>query len=596
MKQHPYRDRYLEAVEKNIQSAYKAISGIVPSSVIFTSDPQQKKKATIYLSPPKSRSAKDIRIARGKADLLALKNRFHQKNIHQEFTPKDHRYSQIFDALEEARIETVGSIRYKGASHNMDAAIEMVCQEMPLPQNGDVLDDGQYAQAVRLFARKIFGDKPPPKTSEMLVDSLKKHKEYASIITALKNLKKFLYDQKKFAENCDEFLFFLQQLHKKYQKETRKSLQKIQQKHSVFQRQKCREREVRSQTNLHRNKGTKDKTIQTKNTLSPISGERRRPSQQEYLYKIYTKNFDRVESAQDITTESDLQKLRCKLDALSQPYVKSIARIANKMQRILQTKQLRAWKNNLYEGILDSARLPRIIINPLQPLSFKKEQFTSFKDTVVTLLIDNSGSMRGRPISIAAITCDILSQTLERCGVNVEVLGFTTMHWQGGQSAKMWKKANRPANPGRLNDLRHIIYKSASQAYRHARRNFGLMLQEGLLKENIDGEALLWAFRRLMGRRENRRILIIISDGAPIDDATISNNNTLYLETHLRQTIKYIQSKSRVELLAIGIDHNVNLYYDKSITIASADQLANVMAEELINLLDQKENRRPILS
>jgi cobaltochelatase CobT len=305
-------------------------------------------------------------------------------------------------------------------------------------------------------------------------------------------------------------------------------------------------------------------------------------------YRAYTAEFDEVVDAQELCDPDELARLRLMLDQQLASLQGMIARLANRLQRRLLAKQTRAWEFNLDEGLLDAARLARIVANPSHSLSFKQEKETTFRDTVVTLLIDNSGSMRGRPISVAAIGADILARTLERCGVKVEILGFTTRMWKGGQSRERWIADSKPANPGRLNDLRHIVYKSADTPWRRARKNLGLMLREGILKENIDGEALIWAHNRLLARAEERRILMVISDGAPVDDSTLSVNPGNYLERHLRQVIEFIESRTPVELIAIGIGHDVTRYYRKAVTIVDAEQLGGVMLEKLAELFDEE--------
>jgi cobaltochelatase CobT len=309
-------------------------------------------------------------------------------------------------------------------------------------------------------------------------------------------------------------------------------------------------------------------------------------------YKPYTTAFDEVVDAADLCDTDELARLRLMLDQQLQNLQGVISKLANRLQRRLLAKQTRSWEFDLEEGMLDAARLARVVINPTMPLSFKRENETNFRDTVVTLLIDNSGSMRGRPISIAAMSADILSRTLERCGVKVEILGFTTRAWKGGQSREKWIAAGKPPAPGRLNDLRHIIYKAADAPWRRVRRNLGLMLREGILKENIDGEALMWAHNRLLGRAEQRRILMVISDGAPVDDSTLSVNNGSYLEKHLRQVIEWIESRSPVELVAIGIGHDVTRYYRRAVTIIDAEQLGGTMMEKLAELFDEDDGRR----
>ena len=305
-------------------------------------------------------------------------------------------------------------------------------------------------------------------------------------------------------------------------------------------------------------------------------------------YKIFTNQYDETLKAENLENFDDALKLRKNLDQQLIGFQDVITKLANKLQRQLLAKQNRAWNFDLEEGLLDSSKLPRIIMDPFNSLSFKKEKDLDFKDTIVTLLIDNSGSMRGRPITIAAICADILSRTLERCSVKVEILGFTTKNWKGGQSRELWNKNGKPKNPGRLNDLRHIIYKGADTQWRQAKNNLGLMLKEGLLKENIDGEAITWAFNRLKKRREERKILMVISDGAPVDDSTLSVNSGDFLEKHLKKIVKYIEDKTDIEILAIGIGHDVSRYYDRAIKITDVNELGDVMISQLSALFDKK--------
>ena len=306
----------------------------------------------------------------------------------------------------------------------------------------------------------------------------------------------------------------------------------------------------------------------------------------QFDYRIFTSRFDEVVEATELCDEEELGRLRSYLDQQLVHLQGAVTRLANRLQRRLMAQQSRSWDFDQEEGLLDSARLARVIVNPAHSLSYKIEKETEFRDTIVTLLIDNSGSMRGRPISIAAISADILARTLERCGVKVEILGFTTRAWKGGQARERWLADGRPPHPGRLNDLRHIVYKKADEPWRRARKNLGLMMREGLLKENIDGEALLWAHNRLIGRVEERRILMVISDGAPVDDSTLSVNSGTYLERHLRQVIAWIENRSSVELVAIGIGHDVTRYYQKAVTIMDAEQLGGTMVEQLAGLFD----------
>ena len=304
-------------------------------------------------------------------------------------------------------------------------------------------------------------------------------------------------------------------------------------------------------------------------------------------YKIFTNQYDEITKAENLENYEDVLKLRKTLDQQLIGFQDVITKLANKLQRQLLAKQNRAWEFDLEEGLLDSSKLPRIIMDPYNSLSFKKEKDLDFKDTVVTLLIDNSGSMRGRPITIAAICADILSRTLERCSVKVEILGFTTKNWKGGQSREFWNKSGKPKTPGRLNDLRHIIYKGADTQWRQAKNNLGLMLKEGLLKENIDGEAISWAFNRIKKRREERKILMVISDGAPVDDSTLSVNSGDFLEKHLKKTVKFIEDKTEIEILAIGIGHDVSRYYNRAIKITDVNELGDVMISQLSQLFDK---------
>jgi len=309
------------------------------------------------------------------------------------------------------------------------------------------------------------------------------------------------------------------------------------------------------------------------------------------LYKIYTEEFDQVAKAEKLESNEEILRLRKNLDQQLTGFQDLITKLANKLQRQLLAKQNRSWEFDLEEGQLDSSKLPRIIMNPFNSLSFKKEKDLEFRDTIVTLLIDNSGSMRGRPITIAAICADILSRTLERCAVKVEILGFTTKNWKGGQSREKWNVTKKIPNPGRLNDLRHIIYKSADAPWRQSKKNIGLMLKEGLLKENIDGEAILWAYNRIKKRKEERKIIMVISDGAPVDDSTLSVNSGDYLEKHLKQTVKFIEDKTDTEILAIGIGHDVSRYYSKAIKITDVQELGDVMFDQLSNLFNKEKKR-----
>ena len=321
---------------------------------------------------------------------------------------------------------------------------------------------------------------------------------------------------------------------------------------------------------------------------NPLSGDNIGKNNINYNYQVFSTKYDEIVNATELCDEDELSRLRGTLDKQLENLQGAIARLANKLQRKLQAKQNRSWNFDLEEGMLDASKLARVITQPLFPLSYKQEKDMKFRDTIVTLLIDNSGSMRGRPITIAAICADIMARTLERCGVKVEILGFTTKAWKGGQSREQWINDGKPTYPGRLNDLRHIIYKPADAPWRRAKNSLGLMLREGILKENIDGEALIWAHERLLGRVEDRKILMVISDGAPVDDTTLSSNSGNYLELHLKQVISFIENRSPVELVAIGIGHDVTRYYDKAVTLTDAEQLGGAVTEQLADLFNEE--------
>ena len=336
--------------------------------------------------------------------------------------------------------------------------------------------------------------------------------------------------------------------------------------------------------NLTKDSDSTEEDIEIDNTSKPDTNKKGKFSFGELEYKTFTEEFDEIIKAEELESGEELVRLRKNLDQQLLQLKNFISKLANKLQRKLLAKQKRSWNFDLDEGLLDNSKLPRIIMDPFNSLSFKKEKDTDFKDTLVTILIDNSGSMRGKPISVAAICADILSRTLERCMVKVEILGFTTKHWKGGSSREKWMKSDKPNYPGRLNDLRHIIYKSADTPWRQAKNNMGLMLKEGLLKENIDGEALKWAFTKMSKRKEDRKILMVISDGAPVDDSTLSTNTSDYLEINLKKTVKLIENKSNIELLAIGIGHDVTRYYKKAVKITDVQDLGDVMINQLTDL------------
>ena len=598
-----------EMIERRIAAAYKAIVGQPELEVSFGANNEGSNVGlSTRLPRPKSTSIKDIEKSRGEADFLAFKHRYHNATLHAHKKPFDEDQAMLFNALEDARIEAVGSIAFKGASKNVSAALNTRYSRMDLNHSVEHLGDSAWPEALRVYARKIFADKDIPDEAKGLEDAFA-NKLDAQLTMQLEHLKSIIDDQKKFALESNKFLKFLngeipQEETKETPSQDDEEISDEDTEQSQGEADSTDKSESSRETQTDAQSGIETETMDTEgddenedneDTVdTPANGKHNQTGEieQQNIYRPYTTEFDVVETASDLSVPAELQQLRKKLDDILETYSSLISRLANRMQRKLQAQQLRAWNFDLEEGLLDTARLTRVVCNPLQSLSFKQEDNSNFKDTVVTLLIDNSGSMRGRPIALAAMASDILVRTLERCGVKVEVLGFTTVNWKGGKAMDKWADSGRPPMPGRLNDLRHIVYKSANDQYHRTKNNFGLMLREGLLKENIDGEALEWAFSRLNTRTEDRKILMVLSDGAPVDDATLSHNPNNFLERHLRDTIEKIENKDTMDLLAIGIGHDVTKYYKHAVTIPNADTLADVMMNELIALFDKKKNKR----
>ncbi len=594
-----------DSIEKRISATYRAIVKEKDIKISFGANNQATNlEKNVRLPRMKSISKNGLDVARGEADFSAFKYRFHDEKTHRQNRPSDENHVMLFNALEDARIEAIGSNLFSGASQNIDKALNDRYEKMDIATSGVHLGENGWAETLRLLARQKFSNKTPPKCTETLLE-LHSKKNTEKLQSALDKLLEFIDDQIEFAKNVKKILKALdnnsnfneqnnsddeQQRDNEISNDNNNNDDVENKKEDVSQDLNDMQNETGGQSqNDDSNDSDFESTDYTEEETFSNIKHNQGISDYTPNYKVYTTEFDIVENAKDIVDDTELNQLREKLDKILETYNTLISRMANRLQRFLQAKQLRSWEFDLEEGLLDSAKLTRVVTNPLQSLSFKQEDNSKFKDTVVTLLIDNSGSMRGRPISIAAMASDILTRTLERCGVKVEVLGFTTINWKGGQSFKKWEEKGRPENPGRLNDLRHIIYKSAEENYNRNRKNFGLLLKEGLLKENIDGEALKWAFNRLKSRKEDRKILMIISDGAPVDDATLSNNQSSYLERNLRDMINLIENNSQIDLIAIGIGHDVTRYYKNAVTIANAETLADVMMGELINLFDDNK-------
>jgi cobaltochelatase CobT len=561
--------------------------------------------------PSKSLPAGEVAQTRGEADTIALKLRHHNARVHAKECPKSPLARDVFNAVEQARYEAIGSRKMSGVKQNLRAALEEQCRIKGYSRI-NTREEGNLAEVMRLLVREALSGDSVPDSARAMVNAWRT--DFAQkVLDDVAHLKDKLANQRNFAKAVRRLLadMELEQTDEELESERDDQDDQDQQdpnKQQQPQQKSGKQQQSESSTEMDAQQEAEAEAEETdsgeQDMEMPAQGGEEQPGnpgrrndeplhkrRNEPAYKSFTQQFDEVVEAHELCDPDELTRLRALLDQQLNALQTVVAKLANRLQRRLLAKQNRSWVFDLEEGLLDSKRLPRVIVNPDLPLSYKRETDTEFRDTVVTLLIDNSGSMRGRPITVAAMTGDILARTLERCGVKVEILGFTTRMWKGGQSREAWINAGKPANPGRLNDLRHIIYKSADAPWRRARKNLGLMLREGILKENIDGEALLWAHNRLITRTEQRRILMVISDGAPVDDSTLSVNPGNYLEQHLREVIDWIETKSPVELLAIGIGHDVTRYYRRAVTIVDAEQLGGTVLEQLAALFEEDSGR-----
>jgi len=554
-------------------------------------------------------SPKEITLERGIGDQLALRRAWHDASLHHRLSPQGEEARAIFDELEQVRIEAIGSRAMVGMGDNLAALLRERCDRANY-QAIEQREDAPLAQAIALMVREQLTGRKLPKEAGQLVDlwrdwiEEKTGHDWQDLITALENQDQFARILRRLLTAMDigEALEDdpLGDEEENTQESEAQAVEETEENGQEGEEQEQGDDSDESQE--EQQDGSSDSADSAleegeqaeEEELEQQPGEMRRPPQTDWTlnnltdYKVYSRQFDETVEASELCDEAELDKLRAFLDRQLDNLQGVVGRLANRLQRRLMAQQNRAWDFDLEEGYLDTARLPRVVIDPTQALSFKMERDTKFRDTVVSLVIDNSGSMRGRPITVAATCVDILARTLERCGVKVEILGFTTKAWKGGQAREHWLQQGKPSHPGRLNDLRHIIYKAADTPWRRARRNLGLMMREGLLKENIDGEALIWAHQRLLGRREQRRILMMISDGAPVDDSTLSVNVGDYLERHLRSVIEEIEARSKIELIAIGIGHDVTRYYNRAVTIVDAEELAGAMTEQLASLFDER--------
>tara|TARA_R110001599_G_scaffold11180_5_gene53594 strand:+ start:4708 stop:6507 length:1800 start_codon:yes stop_codon:yes gene_type:complete len=549
---------------------------------------------------------------RGMSDALALRLRHHDADTHRANMPVGGDARRIYDAVEQVRCEVLGARRLSGASQNLNALLEERCRAKGLNAVKEA-EDAMLPEALGLLVREHMTGEPVPSSARAFVDLYRKDVE-AKIGTELDSLMDSAPDQQAFCQAINEMLRTLDLLQDDPADETNEDDDESESEDGEDGSQDAdsSESELEQDGSMAGESEDADSTEGmdfdqefSDEDMNPGEGEedpagpsdydpdwRRNDSGENRPYRAYTTEFDEVINANDLCDAEELNRLRHQLDQQLSHLQGVVAKLANRLQRRLMAQQTRSWEFDLEEGMLDAGRLSRVVIDPVAPLSFKYETDTDFRDTVVSLLIDNSGSMRGRPITVAAMSADILARTLERCGVKVEILGFTTRSWKGGSAREQWVGAGKPKSPGRLNDLRHIVYKDADMPWRRARKNLGLMLREGLLKENIDGEALMWAHNRLLGRPEQRRIMMVISDGAPVDDATLSANPGNYLERHLRDVIHFIENKSSVELTAIGIGHDVTRYYRKAVTIVDAEELGGTMMTRLAELFDEQTGRQ----
>ena len=560
--------------------------------------------------PPRKLTRQEAAIVRGHADSVALKVACHDPAVHRRLVPGGQQARAVFEAVEQARVEAIGSRRMMGVARNLTAMLD---DRFHRGKFDEVTDraDAPIEEAVAMMVRERLTGQAPPPAAKKLVDLWRPFIEDRAG-RGLDRLERLLDNQRKFGDAVNDLLEALDMGEDRTtsdEEEEGEEGDQDRRKDETGEKGEAADSEDMEKMSVEDAEASADAAETSEEAVDAPAADmaddsemgesetaaepwrpRNRPNEPRGPnYRPFTMRFDETVPAEELCEPEELDRLRGYLDKQLSHLQGVVARLANRLQRRLMAQQNRAWEFDLEEGLLDPVRLPRIVIDPLHALSFKQEKETTFRDTVVTLLLDNSGSMRGRPITVAATCADILARTLERCGVKVEILGFTTRAWKGGQSREAWLAAGKNPNPGRLNDLRHIVYKSADAPWRRARKNLGLMMREGLLKENIDGEALDWAHKRLLARSEQRKILMMISDGAPVDDSTLSVNPGNYLERHLRWIIEEIETRSPVELIAIGIGHDVTRYYRRAVTIVDAEELGGAMTEKLAELFEEDD-------
>ena len=610
-------DNPADPFKKALAEATKVMANDPDLTINYTVDPSGISGDSIRLPQISRRmSHEEVLIARGTSDALALYHRYHNEKTHTRYLPEGGIAKDIYEAMETARCEALGARDMPGTASNIDAKIGSETDSLGYRDIKD-RSDAPLAAAAGFLVRNLATGRELPEGAQNVLNLWRDFLEDQAGKT-IGNISEQLEDQSQFAKFVRQVITDLgygDQLGKdpdnmddeddeQFQDETDEDEnpestgeeENQEEESEANPEQSQEEQQDAGQASVSLDDETSDdmsEETELPEGDSPVEPPAPQPiSEADPNYRVFDKNYDEEVSAEELAEPVELERLRAYLDQQLEPLKGAVSRLANKLQRRLQAQQNRSWLFDLEEGILDAGRLARVVANPTTPLSFKMEQDTEFRDTVVTLLLDNSGSMRGRPISIAAICADVLARTLERCSVKVEILGFTTRAWKGGQSRERWLNDGRPQQPGRLNDLRHIIYKGADAPWRRSRPNLGLMMKEGLLKENIDGEALEWAHRRMLARSEQRKILMVISDGAPVDDSTLSVNPANYLEKHLRDVIDLVERRKAVELLAIGIGHDVTRYYERAVTITDVEQLAGAMTEQLAALFDTDPRAR----
>jgi cobaltochelatase CobT len=603
-----------EPFKRAVAGCVRAISGKPDLEVSFSNDrPILTGMRARLPEPARKPTAAEIAVTRGLGDSMALRLACHDDAIHRAVAPEGKNARAVFDAVEQARVEAIGAKRMDGVAGNLAAMLEDRYHRGNFHEITE-RSEAPLEDAVSLIVREKLTGQKPPASAEKIVDLWRDWIEEKASADFGK-LADTLGDQKRFASAVRSLLASLEMADELGSgDEDENDDQGDSSEDSGSEQENASDQADQADSDASEESettGDESEAGETETTEAGAeddsdgedaedardAGEAKRPdapfsnAPPAIDYKAFTTRFDETIKAEDLCDPAELDRLRAFLDKQLSNLQGAVGRLANRLQRRLMAQQNRSWDFDREEGMLDPARLHRVVTDPMQPLSFKIEKDTNFRDTVVTLLLDNSGSMRGRPITVAATCADILARTLERCGVKVEILGFTTRAWKGGQSREAWLQAGKPAAPGRLNDLRHIIYKAADAPWRRARRNLGLMMREGLLKENIDGEALDWAHQRLLARTEQRKILMMISDGAPVDDSTLSVNTGNYLERHLRHVIDEIENRSPVELIAIGIGHDVTRYYRRAVTIVDAEELAGAMTEKLAELFDEHQQQ-----